>query len=150
MSSDAVIVDVDGTLCDVASVRHHVHQRPKNFHAFHSGAADCPPHDFVVDEVIGHYRGGRTIVVVTARMYRWEDSTRGWLDRHLPVPYLGPFMRGDTDFRPDVDVKRDIHRIITTDHGFRVVHAIDDNPSIVELWTQLGIPTTVVPGWEVP
>lgn len=147
MASDVVIVDVDGTLCDVSSVRHFVAQRPKDFQAFHSAALRCPPHAHVVDEVLAHHRSGRTIVVVTARMYAWEYSTRDWLERHLPVPFVGPFMRGDTDFRPDVDVKRDIYQILTRDYGHNVVHAIDDNPSILALWEELGIPTTAVQGW---
>lgn len=144
----AVIVDVDGTLCDVASVLHHVQRTPKDFDAFHAGSADCPPHTDVIRQVVEHHRGGHTIVVVTARMYRWEDVTRDWLTRHLPVPHLGPFMRGDRDYRPDVEVKRDIHRVLTTDHGLSIVQAIDDSPAIIELWEQLGIPTTVVPGWS--
>lgn len=144
----AVIVDVDGTLCDVSSVIHHVERHPKDFDAFHAGSANCPPHAHVVREVAEHHRAGHTIVVVTARMYRWEDVTRTWLNRHLPVPHLGPFMRGDADYRPDVEVKRDIHRVLTADHGLTIVRAIDDNPAIIDLWTELGIPTTVVPGWR--
>ncbi|MFA5709341.1 hypothetical protein [Mycolicibacterium sp.] len=144
---DAVVVDVDGTLCDVSSVRHLVQRRPKDFEGFHAGARSCPPHQSVLNEVNSHHAAGRTILVVTARMYQWEDSTRSWLNQHMRVPYLGPFMRGDNDFRPDVEVKRDIHRILTLDHGHRIVHCIDDNPAIVALWTELGISTTVVPGW---
>ncbi|MFV8051350.1 MULTISPECIES: hypothetical protein [Mycobacteriaceae] len=49
--TDAVIVDVDGTLCDVSSVRHFVAARPKDFDAFHSAAETCPPHTHVLDEV---------------------------------------------------------------------------------------------------
>lgn len=56
-------------------------------------------------------------------------------------------MRGDDDVRPDVEVKRRIHEILLRDHDYRIVEAIDDNPSIVALWRELGIPTTVVPGW---
>lgn len=146
--TEAVVVDVDGTLCDVSTIRHLVERRPKDFDAFHAGAAQCPPHSRVVEQVREHHRAGRVIVVVTARMYQWEDSTRAWLDRHIGVPYHGPFMRGDSDFRADVEVKRDIHRVLTSDHGYRIVHAIDDNPAIVALWGELGIPTTVVPGWS--
>lgn len=145
---EAVIVDVDGTACDVSSVRHFVESHPKDFDAFHSGAEKCPPHAFVLEEVAEHHRSGRTILVVTARMYRWEASTRAWLDRHMPAPYEGPFMRGDRDFRPDVEVKRDIYRVLTADHEFRIAHAIDDNPAILQLWGELGISTTAVPGWD--
>lgn len=44
-----------------------------------------------------------------------------------------------------MEVKRDIHRILTRDHEFEIVGAIDDNPPIIELWQGLGIPTEVVP-----
>jgi hypothetical protein len=146
--TDAVIVDVDGTLCDVSSVRHHVARRPKNFDAFHAASANCPPIAQTLAFAEEHHGAGRVIVVVTARTYRWESLTRTWLDQHLTVPFAGPFMRGDNDSRPDVEVKRDIHAILTGDHGYRIVAAIDDNPAIVALWAELGIPTTVVPGWE--
>lgn len=146
--TEAVIVDVDGTLCDVSSVRHHVAARPKNFDAFHAASAQCPPIAQAVAFVEKHHAAGRTVVVVTARRYQWETLTHDWLTRHLPVPFVGPFMRGDLDNRPDVEVKRDIHEILLRDHGFRIVEAIDDNPSIVALWQELGIPTTVVPGWR--
>lgn len=145
---EACIVDVDGTLCDVSSISHFVRHRPKDFFSFHSAAAECPPHQHVLDEVRKHHEAGRTIIVVTARMYQWENSTRAWLDRYMTVPYVGPFMRGDADVRPDTEVKRDIHRILTDDYGHRIVHCIDDNPAIVALWHELGIPTTVVPGWD--
>lgn len=145
---EAVIVDVDGTLCDVSSVRHHIAQRPKNFDAFHAGSANCPPISQTLGFTEKHHAAGRMVVVVTARMYRWEGLTRTWLNKHLTVPFVGPFMRGDNDFRPDVEVKRDIHAILVGDHGYRIVAAIDDNPAIVALWNELGIPTTVVPGWD--
>lgn len=144
---EAAIVDVDGTLCDVSAIRHLVTGKRKDFAAFHSAASDCPPNHAVLAEVQYLYGCGYDIIVVTARMYQWELATRTWLNQHMPVPYLGPFMRGDNDLRSDVDVKRDIHRILTGDYGHRIVHCIDDNPAIVALWHELGIPTTVVPGW---
>lgn len=145
---DACIVDVDGTLCDVSSVSHFVRTRPKDWFSFHRAALECPPHQSVLDEVRRQHENGRTIVVVTARMYRWEESTRAWLDRYMAVPFVGPFMRGDSDARRDTEVKREIYRILNEDYGYRIVHCIDDNPAIVALWRELGIPTTIVPGWD--
>lgn len=56
--------------------------------------------------------------------------------------------RGDDDNRSDHEVKRDIYKIVTEDHGFNIVRAIDDNPKIIDLWQELGIPTEIVPGWS--
>lgn len=140
---DATIVDVDGTLCDVSTIRHLVNGNKKDFHDFHTRAYDCPPNRDVLNQVTRHYLSGREILVVTARTYKYEQSTLEWLNLYMPVPYHGPYMRGERDFRPDREVKRDIHQMLTED-GYRIVHCIDDNPSIVALWLQLGIPTTEI------
>ena len=67
----------------------------------------------------------------------------------MTVPFVGPFMRGDLDNRPDTDVKRSIHDVLTGHpHNYNIRACLDDNPLIVELWKSLGYPTDVVPGWD--
>lgn len=143
----AVIVDMDGTLVDVTTALPHLVDDAgrKTFDRFHEASRACPPNAQAIAYCVRAWAAGHVVVVVTARMYRWQELSEAWLDEHLPGPYTGPFMRGDLDHRPDVDVKRDIHRILTRDHEFEIVGAIDDNPPIIELWQGLGIPTEVVP-----
>jgi hypothetical protein len=62
------------------------------------------------------------------------------------VPSSAMFMRANGDHRADVLVKADILEAIS--HTWDVVHAVDDNPSIIALWQSKGIPVTVVEGWE--
>jgi len=142
----AVIVDVDGTLADVRAIRHHVAHKPKNFDAFHAASAHVPANQQAIDFVTRHHAAGFVIIVVTARLQTWFDVTRTWLDAHVPVPFDGPFHRPDGDFRPDVQVKRDIHRYLSRHYDIR--GAVDDNPNVIALWDELGIPTEVVPGWD--
>ena len=142
----AVIVDVDGTLADVRAIRHHVATKPKNFDAFHAASAHVGPNQQAIDFVTRHHAAGFVIIVVTARLQTWFDVTNTWLHRHMPVPFDGPFHRPDGDFRPDVQVKRDIHRYLS--RHFDIRGACDDNPNVVALWTELGIPVEVVPGWD--
>lgn len=149
MMTTAVIADMDGTLVDVSEVRHHVTAGGrKDFDAFHRASRQCPPHQQALDYVQRQHDAGHKIIVVTARMYRWEELSADWLDEHMPVPYLGPFMRGDRDYRADHEVKRDIYDILVNDGGLSIVGAIDDNPSIIKLWEGLGIPVEIVPGWD--
>jgi hypothetical protein len=142
----AVIVDVDGTLADVRGIRHHVAQKPKDFDAFHAASAGVPPNQQAIDFAQRHHDAGHVILVVTARRQQWLGVTQAWLERHLPVPFDGPFHRADDDYRPDVQVKRDIFRYLARHYDIR--GAIDDNPGVIALWDELGVPVEVVPGWE--
>lgn len=148
MRVKAVIADMDGTLANVSGIRHHVVSRPKNFDAFHAASEFVPANVQAIEFCRRHFASGHVIVVVTARMQKWEPATRRWLDRNMPVPFDGPFHRQDGDLRPDVQVKREIHRYLIRHYDIR--GAVDDNPKVVALWHELGIPTEVIPGWEVP
>lgn len=142
---DAVIFDMDGTLCDVTSIRHHiVGVQRKNFDKFHSLAIDCPPIYWVAGLAYICHHYGDAVLIVTARSTRYRNSTAFWLAMH-GIPSDAMYMRRDGDYRVDVEVKRDMLARIR--QSWNVVHAYDDNPSIIELWESEGIPTTRVPGW---
>lgn len=142
----ARILDVDGTLCDVRPVRHFV--RPgtaRDFDAFHAASAECLPNQQALDYAVETVALGMVPVVVTARMERWQELTRTWLHRYMPVPFDGPFHRQDGDRRSDRIVKLEILRYLQRHYDIR--GAIDDNPQVIELWRSQGIPVTIVPGW---
>lgn len=145
--AEAVIVDVDGTLCDVEGIRHYVTRSNarRDFESFHKASALCPPIAETLDWVAAHRAAGRRIIVVTARERRWEHLTRTWM-RKWEIEHDHLLMRPNFDYRPDTEIKSEILAQITT-AGFDVVAAIDDNPSVIALWRSHGIPVTVVPGW---
>lgn len=145
--TEAVIVDVDGTLCDVTGIRHYVTADPikRNFEAFHKASALCPPISDTLHWVDAHRDAGRAILVVTARKQKWEYLTQVWL-RKWGVEHDGLFLRANADERRDDAVKTDILSAIRG-LGYNVVAAIDDNPTVIKLWEREQIPVTVVPGW---
>ena len=140
----AVIVDMDGTLCDVSTVL-HLQAKSDGFTAFHQGCAQCPPHLAVVEWCIGHHSRGHEILVVTGRDDWTRQLTLQWLSQHLPVPIAGLHMRADGDFRSNTDLKRDIQSVLALEYDIRA--AIDDDPEIVELWLKVGIPAAMVLEW---
>ncbi|WP_394941178.1 hypothetical protein [Psychromicrobium sp. YIM B11713] len=147
---EGVIVDVDGTLCDVSGIRHYLLNDPKrrNFEKFHKASALCPPIPDTLNWVHEHLAAGKVVFVVTARKRRWEYLTRQWL-RKWEISYDFLLMRADADDRRDDLVKADILAAIRA-AGFIVTAAIDDNPGVIALWEAEGIPVTVVPGWSEP
>lgn len=147
---DAEIFDLDGTLCNVSSIRHHVRGGPqngyrKNFDAFHRESVNCPPIPEVVEGVRRAQELGRDILVVTARSTRFRAHTAFWLAMH-GIHSDRLFMRRAGDTRVDVAVKADILASISP--RWNVLRAWDDNPSIIALWEHHGIPVRLVPGWE--
>lgn len=152
MKKNAVIFDMDGTLADVSSIRHHLRYYDeskrriiKHFNIFHEKSVDVPAHSHVVNAAQVAHLMGNDILVVTARKHMWRHQTAWWLAMH-GVHSDALFMRGNHDNRPDYEVKKDI--LNTIRQAWNVIHAWDDNPSIIKLWTEEGIPTTIVEGWD--
>ena len=140
----AVIFDVDGTLVNTADIVHLVLAKPKKYDQFHYASAFCDPHDWVVAEARRHHAEGTIVLVVTARKDRWQELTSNWLEAN-EVPHHELHMRKDDDNRPDRVIKEEI--LFELRERFEILHAYDDNPNVIALWQEHGIPTTVVPGW---
>ena len=138
---DAVVFDMDGTLADVSSIRHYVSGENRDFHRFHEESVNVPANEDVVDMARKASDEGKKVIVVTARRAKYRPHTAMWLAQHQ-VPSDAMYMRSSTDSRPDREVKEDIYRRMS--RSFNVVHAVDDNPSILDLWQQHGISTTAV------
>jgi FMN phosphatase YigB (HAD superfamily) len=139
---DAVIFDMDGTLCDTSSVEHFITGEEKDYHAFHAASAGCPPHVAIVEAARAEREKGRAILVVSSREFIWRDLTLDWLVKY-EVPYDALYLRIVGDYRKDVIVKTDILKQITDD-GFTVLAAWDDKPSVIDLWREHGIEVNVV------
>ncbi len=140
---------MDGTLVDVSSLRHLVEGGPKNnykknFDAFHLGAVNCPPIEWVRVAAQDAKGMGYRVIQVTARQEKYRPSTSWWIaDNFVPSDAL--YMRANDDYRPDYIVKRDIlDRLLKS---YDIVKAYDDNPNVVRLWSEYNIPCVVVPGW---
>lgn len=144
-----IVFDMDGTLVDVSSVRHHVlggkeNDYKKDFDAFHSEAVNCPAIPWVAVAAHEAKDMGYRVIQVTARNEKYRASTSWWIAENR-IPSDALYMRNDGDYRPDYEVKKEIlDRILKT---YDIVKAFDDNPSIVRLWSEYGIPCVVVPGW---
>lgn len=140
----AVIFDMDGTLCDVSTIRHLVQGKERDFHSFHEESVNCLPHPHVLEAAKDAYASGLRVIIVTARKERYKVHTSWWLAIN-GVPSHALKMRANYDSRPDHEVKRDILNELR--ESYEIAHVWDDNPSVIEMWRSEGIPVTVVLGW---
>lgn len=140
-----IVMDCDGTLVDVSSIRHTVTGNSKNFDAFHRESVNCPPIEWVVRDAEAFAFLGYQVIQVTARSEKYRALTSWWLADHH-VPSDGLYMRPDGDYRPDYEVKKEI--ITRLLKRYDIQASYDDNPSIINLWKEFNILCVEVPGWE--
>lgn len=143
---DAVILDVDGTLCDVRSIRHYVDggadgRARRDFNRFHSESIHCPPFKDVVALARRAKALGLAVLVVTGREDRWSFLTSAWLGEQ-GVDYDELMMRPSKDYRADEVIKSEILREILA--AYRPILAVDDRTDIADIWRTAGIPTVLV------
>lgn len=139
---EAIIFDMDGTLVNVSAlVQQHMKGKYRDFDKFHRGSLWAPPHVEVLQMAHDAMEAGVPIIITTARNERYREVTQAWLDKH-GVEFDNLFMRGDDDFRQDVEAKADILEEINK--YYDVVHAVDDRKEVLNLWQSNDIYTTAV------
>lgn len=148
----AIIVDIDGTLADVAHRRHHLDGNHKDWDAFFGAMHEDPPIHVVCDMVehlVDYHAmrrdddGGLHFFVCTGRPEKYRAKTASWVASHCPNLWSELsdgqlLMRADDDHRSDVEIKREMLRNIEG-QGFEVVFTVDDRKSVVEMWRSEGI-----------
>jgi len=141
----AHIYDVDGTLANVDPYLHYVRGSNRDYDAFHEASIDALPNFEVVQMLNEAFFDQRQIIIVTSRKENWRGLTSRWLAKN-DIGHHALYMRKDDDNRPDYEVKKDI--LIQIKKHWNVVHAVDDNPHVIKLWEEHGIPTTKIGTWD--
>ncbi len=144
---EAIICDLDGTLCDVSRIRYLV-ERPAigkgfkpNFDQFHASSIDCPAYPEVTSLLKRARRSGLAILIVTGREEKWSFLTSTWL-REKNIAYDELLMRRAKDYRPDAEIKAEIAIELSARFDARI--AIDDRRSLIDTWKSAGIAAAIV------
>ena len=136
----AIIVDLDGTLCNSQHRMHFIESKPKNWDAFYESASKDQPNEWaksIVDIYSRHT--DFCILFVTGRPYRYYSPTMDWILRYFPqFCTANLFMRKNGDFRVDTIVKKEIFEKQIKEH-FDVLFCLEDRLRVAEMWRQLGL-----------
>jgi hypothetical protein len=134
---DGVVVDVDGVLADAQGRQYLLDGFGADWDAFFRACGDDP----VVDEVrtlLALLDPRLAILLVTARPMRVRDLTISWLAEHgLRWDLL--VMRPAGEYAPAVEFKRDVVDELRAE-GFSLALAIEDHPSIKDMYDDAGVP----------
>lgn len=130
-----VIVDMDGTIAEVAHRLHHI-QGPgkKNWKRFFEGMDRDEPIEKVI-ALVRELAKQSEIVILTGRPDGYEERSIAWLKKH-DVPFSRILMRRAGDHRPDYIAKEDLLKQLPIE---RVALAIDDRGPVCEMFRRHGI-----------
>lgn len=149
MKPMAVIIDLDGTLCDSRHRLHHIvnPEGKVDWAAWDAGAHLDTPNQWCVELTMALYCSRINLIFLTGRGERLQEVTQDWLSKHLPmVAKAWLFMRKDGDHRPDTVVKEEIYRN-EIEPNFNVLFAVDDRNSVVEMWRKIGVTCLHCDNW---
>lgn len=132
----AIIVDLDGTLCNIDHRLHHFKDKPKKWLAFFEALKDDTPNEWCLD-LIESMSAKFAILFVSGRPAQYYVPTKAWLTKHN-VGMYDLYLREQNDFRPDAEVKEDIYRNLI-EPTYDIVFSVDDRQAVVDQWRKMGV-----------
>mgnify|MGYP001566526414 CR=1 FL=1 len=134
----AIIIDLDGTLCDTSHRVHFVKESPPNWTAFFDGCVDDTPNGAVMALYDMVRDSGTAVIFVSGRPATHRAQTEDWLERHGLNGHIELLMRETGDYRPDQIVKRELYyRYVVDRHT--ILFCVDDRSVVVKMWRELGL-----------
>jgi len=126
--SDAIVVDVDGTLAQMCDRGVYDHEKSID-------DTLCFPVATIVQGLHEYY--GYHILYVTGRFEKHRDTTVRWFNKNN-LPHGRLFMRWDDDYRSDEILKEEIYRKYI-EPRYRVEFVLDDRDRVVRMWRSIGL-----------
>lgn len=138
MSTNIVVVDIDGTIAKVGDRLKYLQQDKKDLDSFYEHCDEDEPIKDMCRLVTDLYEMGCEIVFCTGRRESVREKTKEWLFWNVIAsddPNL--LMRKDGDWRHDTEVKPELLKkaCITPD---KVYFILEDRDSMVAKWRELG------------
>ena len=133
----AILVDLDGTLCNVDHRIHFIRSEKKDWHQFHSQCENDDIEIWCQKLIQSMGQSGYQVLIMTGRDEPYRESTESWLNKHK-INWHSLYMRPDKDYRPDHIVKWELYQKHIESH-FDVLFVVEDRKSVVEMWREKGL-----------
>lgn len=133
----AIIVDLDGTLCDVDHRVEFVRKVPIDWQGFNDRMSADKVNLWCQELIEAMSAKGCDIYFITGRGEDYRGLTEEWLKRHH-INYQGLFMRPANDMREDAEIKEEQY-VKHLKGKFNILFVVDDRLSVVRRWRELGL-----------
>lgn len=132
----AIILDLDGTLCDCEHRVHFMRERPKRREEFHSACVHdsvIPASKAIID--MAEEKGIR-VILLSARPIRFKPQTEDWLKRNH-IHYDQLILSSHPELN-DPDYKIKMYKELIEPFN-EVIFTVDDRDTVVQMWRQNGL-----------
>lgn len=141
MKRRAIIVDLDGTLCEKDWRQHLYDATPRDWDKINAAAEFDQPAEWCMEILKLFAMQNYKIIFLTGRAAtkHSQEVTEKWLMMHVgPGVDYSLIMRPDNDHRDDTAVKAEIYRRDIAPM-YDVLFAVDDRQTVVQMWRDLGV-----------
>ena len=135
----AIIVDLDGTLCDCEHRRKFKENGKIDFNYFldKENVIKDPLNVWCGELVIAMKQRGYKILFVSGREDSLFTYTCAWLKKNN-IGFDGLLMRKSGDYRKDCEVKTEIYNEHIKDE-YEILFVVDDRKQVVDMWREMGM-----------
>lgn len=140
MKRKAIIVDLDGTLCNTDHRQHFMEQKPKDWNGFYEAMGEDKPNEWCFELIFAMREAGVHVIFVTGRPTTYREKTLEWLEEVVVIDGIEDilWMRPEGDFRKDCEVKKEIF-YNCIDKYYDILFVVDDRQQVVDMWRNLGL-----------
>jgi predicted secreted acid phosphatase len=128
----AIIVDLDGTLCDCSHRRPFLLEERPDWRSFNESMRTDGLNTWCLELINAMRAAGYKIVLVSGRGDDYRDLTVDWLNLH-DINYDELLMRRAGDSRKDALVKMDIFKS-AIEPVYDICFVVDDRKQVIEMW----------------
>lgn len=133
----AIIVDLDGTLCDCEHRVHHVSGDQKDWESFNTLMEQDRVNSWCLQLMSAMKNDDHSILIVTGREDAFLKQTECWLEKnHVYYDHL--YMRPTSSKDEDSEIKKQIYDSEIKDN-YDVTFVVEDRKSVVKMWRELGL-----------
>lgn len=131
---EAIISDLDGTLCNIDHRLHFVKADKKDWKSFFDGIGDDKVNEWCAEIL---WKFDLPVVLCSGRPDSYRKETEDWLEKNN-VSYNHLFMRERGDYRSD-DIAKEIILDFEILTRFKPYFVVDDRDQVVKMWRKRGL-----------
>lgn len=136
--SDAIMVDIDGTLANLDHRLHYVKDGNRDWGSFFRKVGEDGVYEDVKGIVDLEFLAGTSVVLCSGRTEdQTRENTEKWLFKN-EIPYTSLKMRPAGNYKQDAITKAMLYRYEIKPY-YNVKYVIDDRQTVVDKWRSMGL-----------